>query len=171
MGLSAAFSRAGESDVNRAVASAKAAFEVWSATPASERARVLLRAAEILRSRNDELAELETLDTGKPIAETRAIDIITGAEVLEYYAGLAPTIHGDHIDHPPSAFSIVRREPLGVCAGIGAWNYPMQIAMWKSAPALACGNGDDFQARRNHAAIRLKTGGNIQRSRTSQGGV
>ena len=137
--------QAGESDVNRAVASAKAAFEVWSATPASERARVLLRAAEILRSRNDELAELETLDTGKPIAETRAIDIITGAEVLEYYAGLAPSIHGDHIDHPPSAFSIVRREPLGVCAGIGAWNYPMQIAMWKSAPALACGNAMIFK--------------------------
>ncbi len=127
-------------DVDAAVAAARAAFDGWAATPARVRGDILRHAAALLRARNDELAELETLDTGKAIAETRTVDIITGAEVLEYYAGLAPTLHGDYVDHPPAAFSMVRREPLGVCAGIGAWNYPMQIALWKSAPALACGN-------------------------------
>ena len=132
--------QAAQTDVDAAVAAARAAFLPWANTPARERAKILLRAAELLRAENDELAELETLDTGKAIAETRTVDIITGAEVLEYYAGVAPAIHGDYFDHPPAAFSMVRREPLGVCAGIGAWNYPIQIALWKSAPALACGN-------------------------------
>lgn len=127
-------------DVNAAVAAADAAFPVWSSTPAAERAKILLRAAEILRERNDQLAQLETLDTGKAISETSTVDIITGAEVIEFYAGVAQTLHGDYLDLPPDAFATVRREPLGVCVGIGAWNYPMQIAMWKSGLALACGN-------------------------------
>ncbi len=131
---------AGKREVDEAVAAARAAFESWSQTPAAERGDILRRAATILRERNGELAELETLDTGKPIAETSAVDIITGAEVIEYFAGVAQSIHGQHIDLPPEAFAMIRREPLGVCAGIGAWNYPMQIAMWKSGPALACGN-------------------------------
>ena len=132
--------QASSADADSAVSAARAAQVKWAKIPARERAKILLRAAEILRAQNDELAELETLDTGKAIAETRAVDVITGAEVLEYYAGISPGICGRHIDHPPNAFSIVRREPLGVCAGIGAWNYPIQIALWKSAPALACGN-------------------------------
>ncbi|WP_417515029.1 betaine-aldehyde dehydrogenase [Minwuia sp.] len=131
---------ANEADIDVAVAAATKAFQTWSRTPARERARIMLRAAAILRERNDELAALETLDTGKPIAETSTVDVISGAEVLEYYAGLAPSLHGEHFDLPPDAFAIVRREPLGVCAGIGAWNYPIQIALWKSAPAIACGN-------------------------------
>ena len=131
---------AGQTEINEAVAAAREAFESWSQTPAAERGEILRRAARILRERNDELAELETLDTGKPIAETSAVDIVTGADVIEYYAGVAQSIHGQHIDLPPEAFAMVRREPLGVCAGIGAWNYPIQIAMWKSGPALACGN-------------------------------
>ena len=131
---------ASQDDVNRAVAAARDAFSQWAKTPAAQRAKILLRAAEILRDRNDELARLETLDTGKPLCETTTTDIISGVEVLEYYAGVAPSVHGEHHDFPPSAFAIVRREPLGVCAGVGAWNYPIQIAMWKSAPALACGN-------------------------------
>ena len=131
---------AGEREIDEAVAAARAAFNSWSQTPAAERGDILRRAASILRERNGELAELETLDTGKPIAETSAVDIITGAEVIEYFAGVAQSIHGQHIDLPPEAFAMIRREPLGVCAGIGAWNYPMQIAMWKSGPALACGN-------------------------------
>ena len=132
--------QASSADADRAVKAARDAQEKWSKTPARERSKILLRAAEMLRTQNDELAELETLDTGKAISETRSVDVITGAEVLEYYAGVSPGICGRHIDHPPNAFSMVRREPLGVCAGIGAWNYPIQIALWKSAPALACGN-------------------------------
>ncbi len=131
---------AGGAEIDAAVAAAIDAFESWSQTPAAERGEILRRAASILRERNGELAELETLDTGKPIAETSTVDIVTGADVIEFFAGVAQSIHGHYIDLPPEAFAMVRREPLGVCAGIGAWNYPMQIAMWKSGPALACGN-------------------------------
>ena len=131
---------AGQAEVDAAVAAAKAAFEVWSNTPAAERGAILRRATAILRERNQALAELETLDTGKPISETGVVDVATGADVVDYFAGVAQSIHGQHIDLPPEAFAMVRREPVGVCAGIGAWNYPIQIAMWKSGPALACGN-------------------------------
>jgi betaine-aldehyde dehydrogenase len=131
---------AGQAEIDEAVAAARDAFASWSQTPAAEHGEILRRAARILRDRNAELAALETLDTGKPIAETSTVDIISGADVIEYFAGVAQSIHGQHIDLPPDAFAIVRREPLGVCAGIGAWNYPIQIAMWKSGPALACGN-------------------------------
>ena len=111
----------------------------------AERGRILQRAAQLLRERNDELAQLETLNTGKPIQETRAVDVLSGAECLEYYAGLAAGIAGEHLDLGPQAFGYTRREPLGVVAGIGAWNYPLQIACWKSAPALACGNAMIFK--------------------------
>lgn len=131
---------AGQTEVDAAVQSSAEAFETWSRTPAAERGDILRRAAALLRERNEELAELETLDTGKPIAETKVVDIITGADVIEYFAGVARSIHGLCVDLPPEAFAMIRREPLGVCAGIGAWNYPIQIAMWKSGPALACGN-------------------------------
>jgi betaine-aldehyde dehydrogenase len=117
----------------------------WSAMTAAERARVLRKAAALLRSRNEELAELETRDTGKPIQETRVVDVASGADCLEYFAGLAQSISGEHIDLGPSAFGYTRREPLGVVAGIGAWNYPLQIACWKSAPALAFGNAMIFK--------------------------
>ena len=106
---------------------------------------VWLRAARLLRERNDELAELETRNTGKPIQETRAVDVISGAECIEYFAGLAAGLAGEHLDLGPKAFGYTRREPLGVVAGIGAWNYPLQIACWKSAPALACGNAMIFK--------------------------
>lgn len=88
---------------------------------------------------------METQDTGKPIQETQVVDVQSGADCLEYYAGVAATIAGEHIDLGPSAFGYTRREPLGVVAGIGAWNYPIQIACWKSAPALACGNAMIFK--------------------------
>ncbi len=136
--------QASAADVDRAVASAQTGFEEWSAWPAADRGRVLNRAASILRQRNDELARLEVLDTGKPISEASTVDVISAAECLEYFAGLAPTIHGEHFDLGKS-FAFTRREPLGVCAGIGAWNYPIQIASWKSAPALACGNSMVFK--------------------------
>jgi betaine-aldehyde dehydrogenase len=111
----------------------------------TERARVLRRAAEILRSRNQELAELETRDTGKPIQETRVVDVASGADCFEYFAGLVQSLSGEHIDLGIQAFGYTRREPLGVVAGIGAWNYPLQIACWKAAPALACGNAMIFK--------------------------
>jgi len=135
----------GAAEVNAAVARARAAQAKWAATPGAERGRILRRAAEILRTRNDELALLETRDTGKPIQETRVVDVESGAQCLEYFASLAASLAGEHIDLGPQAFGYTRREPLGVVAGIGAWNYPLQIACWKSAPALACGNAMIFK--------------------------
>ena len=137
--------QASAADVDRAVQSARDGQREWAARTAMQRSRILRRAVEILRERNDELALLETRDTGKPIAETQAVDIVTGADVIEYYAGLATAIEGQQIPLRPSSFVYTRREPLGVCAGIGAWNYPIQIACWKSAPALAAGNAMIFK--------------------------
>src|SRR5260221_3061018 len=134
---------AGE-DVERAVRSAAKGLAAWSSMTGAERGRILNRTARLLRERNRELAELEVLDTGKPIQEAEAVDVISGAECLEYFAGLAPGIVGQHITLR-NAFVYTRREPLGICAGIGAWNYPLQIACWKSAPALACGNAMIFK--------------------------
>ena len=136
---------AGAPEINAAVIKAAAAQKVWGRWTGTERGRVLRRAAELLRARNAELAELESRDTGKPIQETTVCDIISGADCIEYVAGIAPTLSGEHIDLGAAAFGYTRREPLGVVAGIGAWNYPMQIACWKSAPALACGNAMLFK--------------------------
>ncbi|MEL0554567.1 MULTISPECIES: betaine-aldehyde dehydrogenase [Enterobacteriaceae] len=136
---------AGREDVDRAVKSAQKGQKIWAAMSAMERSRILRNAVDILRQRNDELARLETLDTGKPLSETAAVDIATGADVLEYYAGLIPALEGSQIPLRESSFVYTRREPLGVVAGIGAWNYPIQIALWKSAPALAAGNAMIFK--------------------------
>jgi betaine-aldehyde dehydrogenase len=133
------------SDVDKAVAAAKRGFAVWSAMSGTERGRILQKTVAILRERNDELAMIEVLDTGKPIQEADCVDIATGADVIEYYAGLATAISGEQQDIGATNFYYTRREPLGVCAGIGAWNYPIQIAMWKSGPALAAGNAMVFK--------------------------
>jgi len=130
--------------VDRAIAAAARAQVDWGRTSPAERGRVLGRAADILRERNVALSELETLDTGKPIQETMVADAASGADCLEFFGGVAAAIAGRHIDFG-SSFAYTRREPLGVCAGIGAWNYPIQIACWKAAPALAAGNAMVFK--------------------------
>jgi len=137
--------QAAEADVDAAVAAARKGQRVWAAMSGMERGRILNRAVALLRERNDELAELETRNTGKPISETAAVDIVTGADVLEYYAGLAPAIEGSQIPLREDSFVYTRREPLGVIGAIGAWNYPIQIACWKAAPALAAGNAVVFK--------------------------
>jgi len=143
--LLAQIQEASLADVDRAVDCAERGFAIWSAMSPTERGRIMLRAVALLRERNDELAMLEVLDTGKPIQEADCVDIESGAEVIEYYAGLATSISGEQQDLGGNNFFYTRREPLGVCAGIGAWNYPIQIAMWKSAPALAAGNAMIFK--------------------------
>jgi betaine-aldehyde dehydrogenase len=135
----------GPREVDAAVKRALTAQAQWALLTGAERGRVLRRVADLLRSHNEELAALETRDTGKPIQETRVVDVLSGAECFEYYAGLAAGLAGEHLDLGPKAFGYTRREPLGVVAGIGAWNYPLQIACWKSAPALACGNAMIFK--------------------------
>src|SRR3984957_14349865 len=139
------FTVSGVAQVNAAVAAAVQAQIIWAAKTSAERGRILRRTADLLRSRNEELAILETKDTGKPIQETRVVDVASGADCFEYFAGIAQSLSGEHIDLGPQAFGYTRREPLGVVAGIGAWNYPLQIACWKAAPALACGNAMIFK--------------------------
>ncbi|XP_052493982.1 4-trimethylaminobutyraldehyde dehydrogenase-like [Budorcas taxicolor] len=140
----ATFTCSGEKEVNLAVQDAKAAFKIWSQKSGMERCRILLEAARIIRERKDEIATVETINNGKSIFEARW-DIDTSWQCLEYYAGLAGSMAGEHIQLPGGSFGYTRREPLGVCVGIGAWNYPFQIACWKSAPALACGNAMVFK--------------------------
>jgi betaine-aldehyde dehydrogenase len=128
----------------RAIESAKKGFQVWSTMAAIERARILQKAVALLRERNDELAAIEVADTGKPWQEACVVDVHSGADSIEFFAGLAPAIEGNQ-QQVGGDFYYTRPEPLGICAGIGAWNYPLQIACWKSAPALACGNAMIFK--------------------------
>ena len=131
--------------VEQALASAKRAQKEWAAMTGTERGRILRRAADIMRERNHDLSVLETFDTGKPFQETSVADATSGADALEYFGGLAGAMTGEHIPLAGGDFVYTRREPLGVCVGIGAWNYPTQIACWKGAPALACGNAMVFK--------------------------
>ncbi|NOD94343.1 betaine-aldehyde dehydrogenase [Ruegeria sp. HKCCD4884] len=131
--------------VEQALNSAKSAQAAWAAMSGTERGRVLRRAADIMRERNYDLSVLETHDTGKPIQETTVADATSGADALEYFGGLAGSLTGEHIPLGGGDFVYTIREALGVCVGIGAWNYPTQIACWKGAPALACGNSMVFK--------------------------
>eukprot|EP01098_Paradermamoeba_levis_P015100 TRINITY_DN7492_c0_g1_i1.p1 TRINITY_DN7492_c0_g1~~TRINITY_DN7492_c0_g1_i1.p1 ORF type:complete len:396 (+),score=99.44 TRINITY_DN7492_c0_g1_i1:46-1233(+) len=132
--------QASEADVAEAVKHAEKAFQSWSSLSGGERGKILVVAAQKLRERVKELAYFESLDSGKPLQEALECDIFSAADCIEYYAGVAHTLHGTQHQLSGGNFGYTIREPLGVCLGIGAWNYPLQIAAWKSAPALACGN-------------------------------
>ncbi len=130
--------------VEQALNSAKAAQKDWAARSGAERGRILIKAAELVRARNDEIARVETLDTGKALQETLYVDAVSAADNLEYFGHLAATAISEHIPLD-SGFAYTQHVPIGVCAGIGAWNYPIQVASWKAAPALACGNSLVFK--------------------------
>ncbi|XP_047445178.1 4-trimethylaminobutyraldehyde dehydrogenase B [Mugil cephalus] len=134
----------GAVEVNQAVKSAKSAFDQWSKLSGMERARIMIEAAHIVEARREEIAEMEVVNNGKSITEAR-MDVDSARLCIEYYAGMASILAGQHIQLPGGSFAYTRREPLGVCVGIGAWNYPFMIASWKSAPALACGNSMVFK--------------------------
>ena len=131
---------ANAADVAKAVAAARAAFDsgAWKDATAHDRGRVLFKLAEIVRSRADELAELETRNTGKPIVEAE-FDVADVATCFEYYGVLATKIHGDVIPVPDNAMSLALREPIGVAGQIIPWNYPLLMAAWKLAPAICAG--------------------------------
>ncbi|MBI1416341.1 MAG: betaine-aldehyde dehydrogenase [Limimaricola sp.] len=131
--------------IDRALDAAARAQAEWATWTGTQRGRVLRRAADIMRARNRDLSVLETYDTGKPLSETLVADATSAADALEYFGGLAGSLTGEHIPLGGGDFVYTRREPLGVCVGIGAWNYPTQIAAWKGAPALACGNAMVFK--------------------------
>ncbi|NCG29092.1 MAG: aldehyde dehydrogenase family protein, partial [Bacteroidetes bacterium] len=123
---------AGQKDVDRAFEAANAAFKPWSALPAAERGKYIYRIARMIQERSRELAVVESLDGGKPIRESRDIDVPLAAAHFFYYAGWA-----DKLEY---AFPQRDPKPLGVAAQIIPWNFPLLMAAWKIAPALACGN-------------------------------
>ena len=127
-------------DVEGAVAAARRAFDDsdWPRTPAVERGRILLKLAELVRQRAEELAALETRNTGKPIVESE-FDLSDVAACFEYYGGLATKIHGEVVPVPDGALTLALREPIGVAAQIIPWNYPLLMAAWKIAPAVCAG--------------------------------
>ena len=130
-------------DVDRAVGSARRAFDdvggPWRKMSASERGRLLWRLADLIEKNIDEIAELETLDNGKPIFESRYVDLPMVVDVFRYYAGWATKIHGDTVNTFDHAFTFTVREPVGVVAAIVAWNFPLLLTSWKLGPALAAG--------------------------------
>lgn len=129
----------GSKDVDEAVLAAQDAFKTWSKISGFERGAILKKAANIIRERAEEMARTEVLDTGKPIWEAR-YDIDGCTDTIDYYGGLAGKIAGEYQQVANGSFAYTIREPLGVVGGIGAWNYPFQMAAWKSSPALAAGN-------------------------------
>ncbi len=137
-------SEATAADVDQAVAAARKAFDdtsgPWRKMSASERGKVMWRIADLIDKNIEELAELETLDNGKPIFESRYVDMPMVADVFRYYAGWATKIHGETVNTFNNAFTYTLREPVGVVGAIVAWNFPLLLASWKLGPALACGN-------------------------------
>lgn len=139
----ARFPKANEADVNKAVAAAKLAFDTtdWGHVRQSvERSRLLREVAKEIREQLDDLAELESLDSGKTITETNLIDIHMAADTFDYFADLATQLYGEVIPVPADVLDFTLREPLGVCGAISAWNFPIMFCAWKVAPALATGN-------------------------------
>jgi aldehyde dehydrogenase (NAD+) len=128
-------------DLDAAVAAARAALNgPWGQMSARERGRLVRKLGERLMERADEVSRLETLHNGKPIMESRQIEIPLAAECFEYYGGWSDKVMGETIPVKGNYLNYTLREPLGVCAAIVPWNFPLLIAVWKIAPALACGN-------------------------------
>jgi aldehyde dehydrogenase (NAD+) len=136
----ATISEGAEVDVDRAVAAARRAFEgPWRTMRAAERGHILLRWADLLQKHAAEIAWLESLDAGKPIAAVLRQDLPAAIDTLTYYAGWADKISGEVVSTRNDALTYTMREPVGVVAAIVPWNFPLMIGMWKLAPALACG--------------------------------
>lgn len=132
---------ADKADIDKAVAAARQAYEgKWSKMSARDRGRLLYKLAQLIEHRAPELAELETRDNGKPIKESLYIDLPQVAENFEYFAGWSTKIEGETIPVPGKMFNYTLREPVGVCGQIIPWNFPLLMAAWKLAPALAAGN-------------------------------
>ncbi len=127
-------------DVDIAVAAAKRAFPSWAATPAAERGRLLLKLADLIEQNTEELAQLESLDTGHPIRDSRRLDVPRTAACFRYFGGIADKIEGSVIPVEAGFLNYVTREPIGVVGQIVPWNFPLMFTSWKLGPALAAGN-------------------------------
>ncbi len=135
-------SEGSKADVDKAVKAARKAYETgpWRKMPASERGRLLYKLADAIERRAEEIAQLETLDNGKPIKESRHVDLPQVIETFRYYAGWATKLEGETINVNNNFFNYTLREPIGVVGQIIPWNFPLLMAAWKFGPALACGN-------------------------------
>ena len=122
------------------VRAALAAYPAWKKKTGAARAKLLMKLAQLVEANGPKLAELESLNAGKPIRDSKAIDAVTAIDALEYFAGMATKIQGDTIPVPGPYINMTLREPLGVIGGIIPWNYPLLQAVWKIAPAIAAGN-------------------------------
>lgn len=129
-----------QADIDKAVEAASKAFAKWSRTPASKRAALMLRLAELLDDRFDDFVKAEAINSGKPLVGAATPELRQSIDVIRYYAGAASILAGETIPISPNSFSYTSREPLGVCAQIIPWNYPLMMAVWKIAPAIAAGN-------------------------------
>src|SRR5689334_5920058 len=131
----------GKPDVDRAMEAASAAFEKWRGTTPSERQQALLKFADAIEARADELVTAESRNTGKPLGLTRSEELPPAIDQIRFFAGAARLLEGRSAGQYLNGFeSYVRREPIGVCAQVTPWNYPLLMAVWKIAPALAAGN-------------------------------
>ena len=129
-----------QADIDLAVAAAKAAFTKWKAVAAAERGRLLLKLADALEANSEEFAQLESLNTGHPIKDSRFLDVPRTAACFRYFGGMADKIQGDVMPVEPGFLNYVVREPLGVVGAIVPWNFPLMFCSWKMGPALAAGN-------------------------------
>jgi betaine-aldehyde dehydrogenase len=131
---------AGREDVERAVAAAEAAFPRWSRLAAADRGRVLLKLADLIETHAEELARLESLDTGHPLKDSRALDVPRTAACFRYFGGMADKFQGDVVPVEAGFLNYLLREPVGVVGQVVPWNFPLMFTSWKMAPALAAGN-------------------------------
>ena len=153
---------AGQAEVDQAVAAARKAFDdpkgAWRKMSASERGKLIWKLADLMEQNIEELAELETLDNGKPIFESRYVDMPMAIDVMRYYAGIATKIQGDTVNTLSNAFTYTMREPIGVVGAIVPWNFPLLLATWKLGPALACGNTVVYKPAEQTPLTALKLG-------------
>jgi betaine-aldehyde dehydrogenase len=131
---------AGREDVDRAVAAAERAFPVWARMAAADRGRILLKLADLIEANTEELARLETLDTGHPLKDSRALDVPRTAACYRYFGGMADKFQGDVVPVETGFLNYLLREPVGVVGQVVPWNFPLMFTAWKMAPALAAGN-------------------------------
>jgi acyl-CoA reductase-like NAD-dependent aldehyde dehydrogenase len=161
-----------KADVDAAVKAARAAYEgKWSSITPHQRTRYLLKIADLIDKYADELAELESLDNGKPVAQARAVDIAGAAGVFRYFAGWPTKIYGETNPSDPAFFNYTLREPIGVCGLIVPWNFPLMMAVTKLAPALACGNTTVLKPAEQTPLTALRLGEIIQEAGVPDGVV
>lgn len=141
----AKLNEASDDTIEKTIEAAEKAQKEWEKISFQERANILIEAGKIVRERNDEIARVETLDTGKAIQETLVVDAVSAADNLEYFGHLCATLTNEQIPVDNNSFAYTLREPLGIVAAVGAWNYPIQTCSWKVAPSLAMGNALIFK--------------------------